>query len=461
MNGDGFLDIVTSGVSILFGDGHGGFPKRADYWQEVFGGIILGDFDGDGKTDIIVGAGTAAALVGPSVMVFFAGGNSTFGGLPVSLVSGLNSTNRYDYSHVAADFNGDGFPDLLVQYLNQLSVLIGVGDGSFRQTFPDVPTGYATPVAIADFNQDGKLDIVDSRLQVFLGNGDGSFQAPLTAPLLGCCKKIAVADFNGDGKPDVAALSMSQEGRPFVQFQLLIYLGKGDGTFAAPLASTVGSFPAALVVGDFNGDGKLDLVIADQGQRPFGGIAGGGLSILLGKGDGAFSAPIPIPVGVDNPYPIGVVAADWNLDGLLDLVVNRPDQARQKLELLVLLGLGDGTFQVSTAYPVSANSFDQPVVADLNGDGIPDLIGAGPSWLLGNGDGTFGPEVTFGGGLGGLGLGAIIAADLNHDGRIDLAGGVTLGAAVLLNISQPASLPVVSAASFVEPASAGIAAPQP
>jgi hypothetical protein len=439
MNGDGFLDIVTSGISILLGDGQGGFPNRVDYWQEAFGRIILGDFDGDGKTDIIVGAGTAVALTGPSVMVFLAGGASTFGGPPVSLVSGLNSTNRQAYSHVAADFNGDGFPDLLVQDFTEMNVLTGVGDGSFRETFHYVPaTGYVTSIATADFNQDGKLDIVvtiynppTARMLVFLGNGDGSFQAPLSSPSPCCFSKITVADFNGDGKPDVAVLLSNQEG--VAPVQLLIYLGTGDGTFAAPLASSVGAYPAALVVGDFNGDGKPDLVIADRGQLQFGVFTGSGLSILLGNGDGTFSVPISIPVGADNPHPIGLVAADWNRDGLLDLAVTLPGQ------LLVLLGRGDGTFQVSTAHSVLATNFDKPVVADLNGDGIPDLIGAGPRWLLGNGDGTFGPEVTFSGGLAGLYLGAIIAADFNQDGRTDLAGGVTLGVAVLLNISQAAS----------------------
>jgi hypothetical protein len=221
--------------------------------------------------------------------------------------------------------------------------------------------------------------------------------------------------------------------------QLLIYLGTGSGTFAAPLASTPGGYVTELVAGDFNGDGTLDLVIADQGHY-LGTFIGSGFSILLGKGDGTFSIPISIPVGIDNPHPSGLVAADWNGDGMLDLAVSVPGQNPNK-QLLILLGRGNGTFQEPIAYSVAiigfpTTSFDEWVAADLNGDGIPDLISIGPRWLLGNGDGTFQPEVTFIGDSGGFGLGSLIAADFNQDGRIDLAGA---GVTVLLNISQPAS----------------------
>jgi uncharacterized protein (TIGR03437 family) len=455
MNGDGFLDIVTSGFSILYGDGYGGFPKRADYWQEVTGSIILADFDGDGKPDIIVGTGTAGAFTGPSITVLFGSSSGTFAGPPLSLVSGLPSINAYDYSQVAADFNGDGIPDLVVQVAGQLTVLTGIGDGTFRPTFHYVPTsGIPSFIATADFNHDGKPDVVvtiasapTARTEVLLGNGDGTFQAPLAVTSACCVTALAVADFNGDGKPDVAVLLRSLEG--VSSDRLMIYLGTGAGTFAAPLAIMAGAYPSALVVGDFNRDGRPDVVVANQGDLSSVARAGSGFSILFGKGDGTFSAPVPIPVGIDNPWPVSLVAADWNRDGVLDLAITLNNESDGPL--LVLLGRGDGTFQPPTAYPVAGYEItnqNQLVAADLNGDGIPDLIVAGPNWLLGNGDGTFRPEVTFAGNAYPL-FTSVIAADFNHDGRIDLAGGIfTAGVAVLLNIAQPTSLTVVSAASF-------------
>ena len=457
MNGDGFPDIVASGFTILYGDGHGGFPKRADYWQEVNGGIVLADFDGDGLPDIVVGTGTAGAFVGPSITVLFASRKGTFIGPPITVVGGLPPGNAYNYSQVAADFNGDGFPDLVVQAADQLSVLTGVGDGTFHQTFQYPLLRVTHNIAVADFNHDGKPDIVaatviaptglggsggEGSIQVFFGKGDGTFQAPLVVAYACCVMALAVADFNGDGNPDVAVL-LHSPGSPAAADRLVIYPGTGAGTFGAPLATAAGVSLSAMAMGDFNRDGKMDVVVADQGDLSSASTPGSGFSILFGKGDGTFSAPVSIPIGVANPRPAGLVAADFNRDSRLDLAVTLASGP-----LLVLMGRGDGTFQPPTTYAYSATDFYSLAVADLNADGFPDLIGTGPNWFLGNGDGTFPPEVTFAPGADPL-MSSVIAADFNHDGRIDLAGGIqSTGVAVLLNISQAVPLTVVSAASF-------------
>ena len=154
-------------------------------------------------------------------MVLFGGGNGTFRGPPISLVSGLPSNNPYNDSQVAADFDGDGNPDLVVQIADRVNVL-SVRDGTFRQTFQYLPaSGYPTHIAAADFNQDGKLDMVviadasTARTEVLLGNGDGTFQAPLAGTSPCCVSALSVADINGDGKPMWVGLPQPQPRRGF------------------------------------------------------------------------------------------------------------------------------------------------------------------------------------------------------------------------------------------------------
>ena len=459
MNGDGFPDIVGSGFTILFGDGKGAFPHRADYWQEVAGSILLADFDGDGKPDILVGTGSATAMTGPALAVLFARGSGLFAGPPISPDTGVPPTYGFIEIQSPGDFNGDGYPDLVVRGSNSIDVLTGVGDGTFRQGF-HYATGigtYTGPFAVADMNHDGKLDLVVTiaifgfgigagtatlaSTQVLLGNGDGTFQAQPVTTSVCCVTGIAVADFNGDGHADLAVLLHNLGVGPTGD-QMLVYLGTGGGSFAAPLSSKVGVYPSALVAGDFNHDGKLDLVVEDQGDLTSSATPGSGYSILLGKGDGTFSTPAAIPLGLGSGlHPAGLVAADLNRDGRLDLAVTFTNGP-----LLVLPGRGDGTFPAPTSYSVAG--FTAPAVADLNGDGVPDLMsGSGPNWLLGTGDGSFQPEVTFAGSS--SQFTSVVAADFNHDGRADLAAaGYPTGIAALLNVSQPAQLTVVSAASF-------------
>ncbi len=260
MNGDGFPDIVASGFTILFGDGKGGFPHRADYWQEVAGSILLADFDGDGRLDILVGTGSATAMTGPAIAVLFARGSGVFAGPPISPDSGLPPTYGFIQIQPAADFNGDGIPDLVVRGSNSIDVLTGAGDGTFRQGF-HYATGlgtYTGPLAVADMNHDGKLDLVVTiaifgfgigagtatlaSTQVFLGNGEGTFQAQPVTTSVCCVTGIAVADFNSDGQPDLAVLLHNLGVGPTGD-QMLIYLGSGGGSFAAPLSSKVGVYP--------------------------------------------------------------------------------------------------------------------------------------------------------------------------------------------------------------------------
>jgi hypothetical protein len=230
-------------------------------------------------------------------------------------------------------------------------------------------------------------------------------------------RSIVWGDFNGDGKPDLAVANRDSN-------SVSIFLGNGDGTFQAGVSSATGEDPIALAAGDFNGDGKLDLVLADRASYT--------ISILLGNGDGTFSAHVDLPAGVE---PLWVTVGDFNSDGALDVAAaNSADGT-----ISIFLGNGDGTFQPQVQYVASSSPF-AVVAADFNSDGIPDLAvtdsGANTvSVLLGNGDGTFQSPVPYATGNTPLGL---LAADFNGDGKLDLAVVSSEGntVSVLLNLGN-------------------------
>jgi hypothetical protein len=223
------------------------------------------------------------------------------------------------------------------------------------------------------------------------------------------------ADFNGDGKLDIAAQGFDSQDNP----TLYILLGKGDGTFQSPVAYPISIIPdtttSPIISGDFNHDGKLDVIA--------------GLTVLLGNGDGTFQQ------GVTLPSSIGLLlsAGDFNGDGKLDFA-----GVDTTLQLTVMLGNGDGTFQAQTPIQLLSSAvyyFDAIVTADFNGDGVLDLAvngdglehgGSEIAILLGNGDGTFQAPLLGGDEAQGS-LGPATAADFNGDGEQDLAGSFTFG----------------------------------
>lgn len=307
---------------------------------------------------------------------------------------------------VAGDFNNDGKLD--VAWLNgSLNVSLGNGNGTFKAPIVNNESVYLQQLITGDFNGDGKLDLLGvgaqfraGRAVVFLGNGDGTFTQGWTTGFpndsIPC---IAAADFNQDGHLDFY-VSQNTLGSQWFQ----IYLGNGDGTFTAGQMYSTSYTPNCAAVGDFNGDGKLDLAVSGPGN--------GNADIFLGNGDGTFHE-LGVTPGTNQ---FQLVAVDMNHDGKLDLVGG---------DGCVLLGNGDGTFTSGgcSAYPQSV-----PLVGDLNGDGNLDLALLQTYYppppiaavLLGAGDGTFSKSFSFPGGtyqtfpLGGS------IGDFNNDGLLDL-----------------------------------------
>jgi uncharacterized protein (TIGR03437 family) len=253
--------------------------------------MAVADFNGDGKPDVAVWIPNSQLLWQGSVL--FGNGDGTFRSGPA--VPGGRQW--------IADINGDGKPDLII-YAAGVSIVLSNGNGTFRTPL-QLPTCVLT--AVADFNGDKKADLVCGTT-LLLGNGDGTFQTGVAVDAGHMDTVVLAADFNLDGKPDLLLQRLSGE--------LAVVLGNGDGTFGADLPATtlpdpVFGSPAlySIVVGDFNGDGKPD--IAGSGTR------GGLICVAPGNADGTFGTVIINPL-----YGEPIAAADFNADGKLDLVTD-------------------------------------------------------------------------------------------------------------------------------------------
>jgi hypothetical protein len=248
-------------------------------------------------------------------------------------------------------------------------IFLGKGDGTFTLSsaaFANVFGGPISTLEAADFNADGNLDLaITSQISgvspVDLGYGRGAFSTAgnLYTPAESFPMSVAVGDFNGDGKLDAAVASGGTTKYPYSGVS--ISLGNGDGTFTQTSGSPVslGTSLSAIITGDFNGDGKLDLAVTDSG--------GNAVIILLGNGDGTFRVSSTIPVGNS---PLAILEGDFNSDGKLDLAVANEGDGTVTL----LLGKGDGTFAQASGSPYAVGALPiQIVAADFNGDGKLDL----------------------------------------------------------------------------------------
>src|SRR2546426_619926 len=273
--------------------------------------VAVGDFNGDGKRDLAV-----ANYNSSTVSVLLGDGNGTFQPA-VTLAVGANPL-----AVAVGDFNRDGKLDLVVANSDSstVSLLRGNGDGTFQAAQNFATGSRPWSVAVADFNGDGRPDLAvanfgSTNVSVLLNNGAGGFQAAVTLETLGVAPDgIVAGDVNGDGRQDLVVANATSN-----TFSVL--LGNGDGTFQGPRTFPAGNGPVAVAVADFDGDGNLDLAVANYGS----GCAGymcdttsNVVSILWGDGRGNFSAPQPLLAGIG---PNSVAVGDFNGDGRLDLAV--------------------------------------------------------------------------------------------------------------------------------------------
>src|ERR1700683_5461551 len=447
VNGDGNADLGggdrDGSGAVLMGRGNGNFQTATRCYPSggnTNAAVAITDVNADGKPDIVVTnyceSNDSNCTNGVVIVLLNEGGGTC------QQTQTYSSGGYWTLAVMVGDFNGDGKSDLaVVNYCadsscasdGTISILLGNGDGTFQPAVSYDAGGTPYAVAIGDVNGDGSLDLVVAGLPnsksnfpegvvgILLGNGNGTFQAPVEHDSGGSlADSIAVQDVNGDGKLDVVVANncgLNSCGVGLVD----VLIGNGDGTFQAALGyGSAGADSNFVVIGDVNGDGALDIVVSNKCEVIDANCTDGSIGVLLNNGSGNF---VPPSYSTGGFYVYSVAVGDFNRDGNADLAVTNLCTAAvctTNSGISVLLGNSDGTFQSAINYDPGdpANSI---AVADLNGDGNPDLVvasyGNSVSVLLGNGDGTFQVPVPYS--LGGQAI-SVVIADVNGDGIPDL-----------------------------------------
>jgi hypothetical protein len=432
VNGDGRTDVVaanygSNAVSAWFGINPSTGMGEMGAWCATADGpgtVLLGDLDGDGKLDYLT-----VNVLAASVSVLLGRGDGTCAVRLDSPDGRDPESQSWSSSAALGDVNADGKLDLVLATSSPstVTVLLGNGDGSFAAPV-DYPTGDGPVLgALRDLNGDGELDLLVAAsaagtVGVLFGRGDGTFAAKVDYPGVQSVRAAALADLDGDGNLDLAMAGpiFAYDGWASVLF------GAGSGTFVSRPAYPTGVDLSAVGLADLNRDHKLDLVAVGS-QSDGGGTA----SVLFGTGDGSFAARADYAVG---EHPSSFALADVSGDGKLDMVTANQEAS----SVSVLLGAGDGTLVERTDYPtgnrlssVAVADLNHDGRADIIGVGLgtaPPKYDYSPNLLLGTGGGKFAAYVDCSADLNGA-AGSLAVGDLDGDGQVDLvvtAGGVKI-----------------------------------
>jgi hypothetical protein len=427
---DGRLDVavaVGGRVGVLLGGGDGSF--QAARWSTSLPlgeRLVAGDIDGDGKLDLLVTTKSerARTLYAP----LFGNGDGTFRSEPARDFAQSADDDAVVVQGIAAgDLDGDGKLDLVLastlhapDYPGFVGVLLGKGDGTFRRGggAGGFNRFYPSAVALADLDGDGKLDVIanitrDHVVLTALGKGDGSLGPVAYHQAAG--PLLAAADLDGDGKADV--LAARDDG-------VAVSWGNGDGTLRAPRAFQIGcggGFTGRVTAGDFNGDGFADVAVTCDSTSV------SNVHVFLGDGRGDLREASTNGIWNGSARD-DIAAVDLDGDGILDLV--------DLVDPVVMLGNGDGTFRrIDPSLLAYGNG---QVLGDFDGDGKIDVVlyprrGPGLTFVPGKGDGTFASDRKATIAIPGTSTGAVTAADLNGDGKLDLAVSTETSLLVLFN----------------------------
>jgi hypothetical protein len=412
------LDIIVSNyfdntIGIFLGFGNSTFSDQTTYPTGIGSGpiaVAIGDLNNDSRLDIVV-----ANNAGYNIGIFLAYDNDTFS----SVITYPTGNNSWPSSIAVDDFNNDNRLDIVVANVetDNIGVFIGYGDGTFLAMITYSTGSRSNPVLVVagDFNNDGRLDVAvalaaTDNIGVLFGNGNGKFSNQTTFPTGSGSDpcSLAIGDFNNDNQLDIAIANLGSN-----SFGVL--LGCGNGTFFSQLNYFIGdgSQPLSIAVGDFNNDSRLDIIVANSETSNVG--------VFLGYVSESFLNAPAYSTGFSS-QPTSIAVGDFDNDTRLDVVVanNGTDN------VMVLFGSGYGTFISQTTYSTGNDSHPCWVaVGDFNNDSRLDIVVANSGTnnvgiFLSNGSGTFSSQITYSTGLDSQPY-SVAVLDFDNDTRLDIA----------------------------------------